>query len=80
MKPRGEDTASAVRGWISDEIKGGPGSRWELGKFFLRYPPELLGYLSAGMAGACENFNRPTLGSTRQQTGGQPHVCSEVLN
>jgi hypothetical protein len=34
MKPRGEDTASAIRSWVSDEIKGGPGSRWELGKFF----------------------------------------------
>jgi hypothetical protein len=34
MNPRGEDTASAVRGWVSDEIKAAPGSRWELGKFF----------------------------------------------
>ena len=43
MKPRGEDTAAAVRSWISDEIKGGPGSRWELGKFFFAVSSGTLG-------------------------------------
>jgi hypothetical protein len=45
MKPKGEDIASAVRGWVSDEIKGGPGSRWELGKFFFAVSSGTLGIL-----------------------------------
>ncbi len=34
LKPRGEDTAQAVREWAQDETKAGPAARFELGKFF----------------------------------------------
>jgi len=34
MNPRGEDIASAVRDWVKDDLKKGPSTKHELGKFF----------------------------------------------
>ncbi len=34
MKIRGEDVASSVRDWLKEDIKKGPSSKNELGKFF----------------------------------------------
>ncbi|MFZ1083552.1 MAG: hypothetical protein WAN35_01155 [Terracidiphilus sp.] len=45
VKPKGEDIASAIRAWVSDEIKGGPGSRLELGKFFFAVSTGAIGIL-----------------------------------
>lgn len=33
MKLRGEDIASSVRDWLNEEVKKGPSSRHELGRF-----------------------------------------------
>lgn len=35
MKLRGEDVASSIRDWLKEDIKKGPSSKHELGKFFL---------------------------------------------
>ena len=35
MKLRGEDIASSVRDWLKEEVKKGPSSRHELGRFLL---------------------------------------------
>ncbi len=45
MKPRGEDTAAAVRDWVKDEIKAGPGTRQDLGKFFFTVASATVGVL-----------------------------------
>lgn len=34
MKPRGQETADAIREWSKDELKGGPSRAYDLGKFF----------------------------------------------
>ncbi len=34
MKPKGEDTASAIREWMKDEIKNARSFQYDLGKFF----------------------------------------------
>lgn len=43
MKLRGEDVASSVRDWLKDDIKNGPSSKHELGKFFLGVSTGTLG-------------------------------------
>lgn len=43
MKLRGEDVASSVREWIKEDIKKGPSSRHELGKFFVGVSTGTLG-------------------------------------
>ena len=45
MKPTGEDTATAVKEWVKEEIKGLPTSRLELGKFFFGVSTATLGVL-----------------------------------
>jgi hypothetical protein len=47
VKPKGEDTAAALREWIKDEIKNAPSSRTELGKFFFGVSTASLGVLVA---------------------------------
>jgi hypothetical protein len=47
VKPKGEDTAAALREWIKDEIKNAPSSRAELGKFFFGVSTASLGVLVA---------------------------------
>lgn len=47
MKPKGEDTASALREWLKEEIKVGPSSRLGLGKFFFGVSSGSLGALVA---------------------------------
>ena len=34
MRPRGEDIATSVRDWLKEDIKKGPSSKYELGRFF----------------------------------------------
>jgi hypothetical protein len=34
IRPRGEDTVTALRDWAKDELKGGPARAYDLGKFF----------------------------------------------
>ena len=43
MNPTGEDVASAVRDWLKDDIKSGPSSKHDLGKFFLGISTGALG-------------------------------------
>lgn len=43
MELRGEDVAASVRDWIKDDIKKGPSSRHELGKFFVGISTGTLG-------------------------------------
>ena len=43
MKIRGEDVASSVREWIKEDIKKGPSTRHELGKFFVGVSTGTLG-------------------------------------
>jgi len=43
MRPRGEDVASSIRGWLNDDIKNGPSTRGELGKFFFGVSSGTLG-------------------------------------
>lgn len=43
MKLRGEDVAASVRDWIKEDIKKGPLSRHELGKFFVGVSTGTLG-------------------------------------
>jgi hypothetical protein len=48
MRVHGEDVASSVREWVKDDIKKGPSSRYELGKFFFGVSTGTLG-LFAGL-------------------------------
>ena len=43
MKLRGDDVATSVRDWIKEDIKKGPSSRHELGKFFVGISTGTLG-------------------------------------
>lgn len=47
MDPREEDTTSAMREWLREEIKRGPGRRAELGKFFFAVSTASIGFFVA---------------------------------
>jgi hypothetical protein len=44
MNRRDEDTAAAIRDWVRDEIKRGPGVRVDLGKFFFAVSTISIGF------------------------------------
>ena len=58
MKIRGEDIASSVRVWLKEDIKKGPSSKNELGKFFFGVSTGTLGLFATLLKFAVE---KPTL-------------------
>jgi len=55
MKPRGEDVASSVRDWLKEDIRKGPSSKHELGKFFVGVSTGTLGLFATLLKFAVQN-------------------------
>jgi hypothetical protein len=55
MRLRGEDVAASVRDWIKEDIKKGPSSRHDLGKFFVGVSTGTLGLFATLLKFAVEH-------------------------